>query len=124
MFRREREFNIISGEQTQFASNRSHSCAEQRTNFDKIQTRPFKLERLGNARDRKEFQYTYVQPHQNSQSALPAVAPERGKLPTMVNYVSTSYNIINHRGQIETSSVIEKQSPKQTTGYEEHVRCG
>lgn len=106
MFKKEREFNIISGQKTPFVSERSMSCAEQRQTFVKQEPINLKPLKLGTAKDRKEFQYGYKNeksepvPH-----ALTEQASTNNLQPTMVNYTKTGYNIITHKIPFSTATI-------------------
>ena len=62
MFKRDREFNIISGESSNYCSQRALSYAAQRTAFQKEATSVPPINKLGTAKDRRMFAYNYSQP--------------------------------------------------------------
>jgi hypothetical protein len=113
MYRREREFNIISGESLPFSTQTYRSAS----NFEKVrkfENNPHlpvaKLEKLGHSKDRREYQYSY--------ESIPQAAKretginQRGSTnfeQTMLNSVSTDYNIVNLKAQHPTSKVVSSQ---------------
>lgn len=101
--RKNRDFDIITGEQSSM-TRRSFSQADQILNTSRVR-------RLGSPRDQKEFQYAYferLQPSpQHKYEQNRALLEEKRHLDTsMLNCVSTPYNIINHSGQHPTSKII------------------
>jgi hypothetical protein len=98
MFKKEREFNIISGETTNYASQRSFSCAQQRQHFMGDRAPLPKPLKLGEAKDRKEFKYDYAQdPPAVGTRVLTQNDGKAHFLPSMVNSTNTNYNIITHK---------------------------
>lgn len=98
MFNRAREFNIISGENVKYASQRSYSNAEQRRLFQNEPKVTFKTTKLGSAKDRKEFNYNYIEEAPVGKQRIMTEDLGGNSLPsTLLNYVSTNYNIITHK---------------------------
>jgi hypothetical protein len=87
-------------------SQRSLSCAQQRQFFNSTPQPKLQPLKLGEAKDRKMFQYDYMSSIQEPGSRVLTQNSSKTKLlPSMVNYTSTGYNIITHNEQFPTSKV-------------------
>lgn len=107
MMKSNRDFDIITGTSNTIMAKRAYSQVEPSQRLNHI--RP-----LGSPRDQNLFQYAYFDRLQPLSSRNPqpprAVFPPNSQLDTsMLNCVSTPYNIINHSGQHVTSKVVSHE---------------